>query len=99
MGARLVPNDLHVRALRVLQPTKKDIDTFAVRYRLNTRRAIRRYFPPSDFDDLSYFVHTDPAYFADSIFAWRAMNLIDRALPPQLREILLVFVQKRPVEI
>jgi hypothetical protein len=50
VGARLVPNALHVRALKKLEPERKDFDVFPTRYRLNTMGQVRRAFPPDQWE-------------------------------------------------
>ena len=45
IGARAVPNDLHTRVLRRLQPDRKAEDVFPVRYQMNTRKDLRRAVP------------------------------------------------------
>ncbi|MFI5429206.1 methyltransferase domain-containing protein [Aeromicrobium sp. UC242_57] len=44
IGARAVPNRLHVRMLRRLQPDRKAEDVFPTRYTMNTRRDLGRLF-------------------------------------------------------
>jgi hypothetical protein len=44
VAARIVPNKLHVGALRKVQPFRKEEDIFPTRYRLNNLRALRKAF-------------------------------------------------------
>jgi SAM-dependent methyltransferase len=94
LGARLVPNRLHVRLLRRLQPDKAAEDTFPVAYRLNTRRSLRRYFPSERFADFSYTMNSEPAYFGSFAPAWRLVLLVERAVPARLNNTLYVFMRK-----
>ncbi len=93
IGARAVPNDLHTRVLRRLQPERKAEDVFPVRYAMNTRRALKRYFPEPH-QLLVYGHASEPTYFGNSVVAWRLAQLADRLTPPRLAPTLMVFVQK-----
>lgn len=95
IGARAVPNDLHTRVLRRLQPGRKAEDVFPVEYHMNTRRQLRRLFPaPSK---VVVYGHTsEPTYFGQSKVAWRLAAFLGRLTPPALEPTLMVFVQKDP---
>lgn len=93
IAARAVPNDLHTRVLRRLQPERKAEDVFPVRYSMNTRRDLERYF--GEPHQLVVYGHaSEPTYFGTSVVAWRAAQLADRLTPPRLAPTLMVFVQK-----
>jgi SAM-dependent methyltransferase len=94
VGARAVPNRLHVRSLRVLQPEKAPEDTFDVAYRLNTARSLRLHFPQDRFDHFTYAMNNEPAYFADSGLAWAAALTAFRLLPRRAGAVLYVFLRK-----
>ncbi len=92
VGARAVPNTLHVRVLDRLQPGRKAEDVFPVRYSMNTRKDLRRLFA-------GHAVHvyghaSEPTYFGRSPALWRVAAGIDRLTPPRLRPTLMIFVQK-----
>lgn len=94
-AARAVPNRLHVRALRVLQPTKRDVDTFPTRYRMNTRRDLRAALPTDRFDHYTYTYDAGPSYAAGSRVGWAAFRTLSRVTPAPLKPTLFVFVRKR----
>lgn len=96
LGASLVPNSMHVALLRHLQPDRKAMDIFPTAYRLNTRRALRRYFPPMRYDHCSYRHFAEPAYFANSKPLWALILLIFRLTPPALAPTYMIFLRKRP---
>jgi SAM-dependent methyltransferase len=95
IGTNLIPNSLHTRILRVLQPSRKDIDVFPTVYRMNTLRKISHYFPVSDWNNFSYITNSEPPYVQRSILAMRAVQFVWRFLPPSLGTVLNVFTQKR----
>ncbi|TQK69439.1 MULTISPECIES: bifunctional 2-polyprenyl-6-hydroxyphenol methylase/3-demethylubiquinol 3-O-methyltransferase UbiG [unclassified Nocardioides] len=93
IGARAVPNDLHTRVLRRLQPHRKAEDVFPVRYSMNTRRSLTALFPPPH--ELVVYGHSsEPTYFGSNAPAWRVAQLVDRLTPPALAPTLMVFVRK-----
>ena len=93
LGARAVPNDLHTRVLRRLQPDRKAEDVFPVRYSMNTRHDLKRLFPAPH--ELVVYGHaSEPTYFGDSAVAWRVVQLADRLTPPALAPTLMIFVRK-----
>jgi SAM-dependent methyltransferase len=94
VGARAVPNSLHVRVLDRLQPGRKAEDVFPVRYSMNTRRDLERLFAGHG---VHVYGHaSEPTYFGRSPALWRVAAGIDRLTPPRLRPTLMVFVQKQP---
>ena len=95
LGARLVPNALHVAALRFLQPGRQARDVFPTHYRLNTRAALQRYFPPEQWRNCSYTWTSEPAYFGTSAVAWRAAQTLAWLLPASMGATWMIFLQKR----
>jgi SAM-dependent methyltransferase len=95
IGTNLVPNRWHVAWLRRLQPRRKDIDVFPTVYRLNTRGALARFFPRSQFLDCTYGYFGEPAYFGNSKLLWRVVLLMFRFSPEALAGTWFVFLQKR----
>ncbi len=93
LGARAIPNRLHVALLKFLQPGRKAEDVFPTRYALNTRRDLRRSFAPHD---VVVYGHTsEPQYVGRSPIAWRIAGFFDALTPPRLAATLMIFVQKR----
>ena len=93
IGARAVPNRMHTRALRRLQPDRKAEDVFPVRYSMNTRRRLARLFP-SPHHLVVYGHSSEPTYFGSAAPAWRLAQLVDWLTPPRLAPTLMVFVRK-----
>jgi SAM-dependent methyltransferase len=94
IGARAVPNRLHAGVVDRLQPGRKAEDVFPVRYRMNTRKDLRRLFAPHP---VHVYGHaSEPTYFGRSATVWRLAAGVDRLTPPRLRPTLMVFVQKTP---
>jgi SAM-dependent methyltransferase len=94
VGARIVPNRLHVKALRHLQPTKQEQDTFPTRYRLNTRRDLERWFPAPRFEVNAYTMDAESHLYAGSSKLLHAGLAAARHLPPPARSMWMVFIRK-----
>jgi SAM-dependent methyltransferase len=94
LGARVIPNGAHVKALRRLQPTRKAIDVFPTRYAMNTQRQLRELFPPSRFTHGTYCPFIDPPYFGRSRVAIGLVRCLSRFLPESLSPVLCVFIRR-----
>jgi SAM-dependent methyltransferase len=95
LGSNLVPNALHVGLLARLQPVRKKHDVFPTRYALNTRTALKRYFPPTVYDHYVYTLTTEPHYAGSSRLLWRALATVNRHTPEALGAMLMIFLRKR----
>lgn len=92
VGARVVPNKLHVRLLERLQPGRKAEDVFPTRYSMNTKRDLRRLFSAHT---VYVYGHTsEPTYFGHSTVAWRLAAGLGRVTPPAFAPTWMIFVQK-----
>jgi ubiquinone/menaquinone biosynthesis C-methylase UbiE len=95
IGARLVPNRWHVKALRRIQPQKPAEDTFDVAYKLNTRADLRAHFPEDRYEHYVYTMNNEPAYAAGSVVGWRLTMLLFALTPRQSGAVLYVFLRRR----
>lgn len=95
VGARVVPNALHVRLLKLLQPGRKAEDVFPTRYAMNTRSTLQALFAPHA---VHVYGHaSEPQYVGRSVLAWRVAALVDHLTPSRLAPTLMIFVQKQEV--
>lgn len=90
----LVPNRLHARVLRRVQPGRQEKDVFPTLYCLNTPADLRRAFPDGQWERLVYSISTEPLYFGNSTMAWTAVDRINRHLPSALHATLLIFLRR-----
>tara|TARA_R110002124_G_scaffold282580_1_gene457869 strand:- start:24969 stop:25595 length:627 start_codon:yes stop_codon:yes gene_type:complete len=95
IGARLVPNSLHVKILKMLQPGRKAEDIFDVFYRINSRSAIRRAFPPSLWKDCTYGFNGVPGYHGNRKALFRLVEFWCWLMPRSLSAKFHIFIQKR----
>jgi SAM-dependent methyltransferase len=94
VGARVIPNRMHVKALRRIQPQRKDEDVFPTRYRMNTARALRRAFGPGAEVTVTYW-SAEPAYHLGRPSVYRSIRWLNKHLPETLQPYLLVYVRKK----
>lgn len=95
IAANLVPNSLHTAVLKVMQPNRKEEDVFPTTYQLNSFGALKRHFPQSQWDAMTYSWNAEPAYFGKSALLWRCVLLLHRLMPEFFGTTLMVFLQKR----
>jgi SAM-dependent methyltransferase len=94
LAARLVPNALHRRVLRRIQPQRREMDVFPTTYRLNTGRALQRHFG-ADADIYHYTMSAVPSYHFGSLLLFRLQLGLHRLLPGALGLTLHLFMRKR----
>lgn len=95
IGARIVPNRLHVAVLRGLQPGRRAEDVFPTRYAMNTRKDLRRLFAEAAWDVHVYGHASEPQYAGQSVAAWRVAAFMDRLTPPRLLPTLMIFARRK----
>ena len=97
IGARLVPNALHARLLRTVQPQSRlAADVFPTRYRLNTLRTVRRLFGRRNFESFSFPYNAQPSYNLGRPLMARFWLLVMALAPASMSQSLMVFERKRP---
>ena len=97
MGSRMVPNRLHSRLLRKVQPHRKGEDVFPTVYRLNKPSDVRRHFGKGA-SVHHYSSSAVPSYHFGSLALFRLLLLFHRFIPPSLDVSLSFFIQKHRVE-
>ena len=95
LSARIIPERFHNIILRWVQPNRQQIDIFPTHYLLNTRSKLSKYFSREDFDNHTYLVNGEPAYFGSSMILWWLAVSAFRLVPDNVKAILHVFLQKR----
>jgi SAM-dependent methyltransferase len=96
LGTNIVPNRLHTRILKRLQPGsyRDERDIFPTVYQMNTMRIICRLFPEDHFENFSYTYSSEPVYFGDLALAWRIMKILFSIVPSSLQSYLFIFLRK-----
>ena len=96
LASRILPEWGHAVILRRAQPSRRSEDVFPTVYRMNDRATLASLFPSDRFQDFSYTIDPEPAYFGSAPALWRAMLLARRLTPPALGAVRLCFLQKAP---
>jgi SAM-dependent methyltransferase len=81
--------------LKIAQPERKEKDVFPAFYRLNTREALLRFFPPSRFEHFVYSWDAEPAYTANRRSIYGAFLALQYLTPPALKTMLMIFIRKK----
>jgi SAM-dependent methyltransferase len=98
LASSVAPNRMHARLLGAIQPERREIDVFPTRYRLNSFRALNRFFPRREWEHFSYTWSPEPAYFFGNSIMFALVLLYDAIKRPLFGgEVLLVFLKKKPV--
>lgn len=95
VAARAVPNRLHARVLRRVQPSRREEDMFDTVYHLNTPGDIAEHFPVEEYEHIIYGWEPEPSYVANSASATALFRLLGRLTPEALRPMLLVFLRRK----
>jgi SAM-dependent methyltransferase len=96
IGARMIPNAFHARLLNKAHPhgARDAKDVFPTRYRINTLRAIRRFFDKRQFEQFSFEYNAQPSYNFGSVLIARFWLLYMILTPRFMAQSLFVFVRK-----
>lgn len=95
LAARALPERLHGSVLRRVSPGRQTEDIFPTRYRMNTRRALRRAFPAGQWDDFTYGYDGDVRYHGGRAPLARLWQLWGRLAPPAGCQAWHVFMRRR----
>lgn len=93
IGARLMPNRLHVRMLTAIQPWRKGEDVFPTRYRMNTTASLKRAFGEGAEVLVTYW-SPEPAYHFGNRFIYAVIKWMNKHLPSRLQPTLHVYIRK-----
>lgn len=95
VAARLIPERLHQFILSKVQPNRKSKDVFPAHYKLNTISDLKRSFKPDEWEHCSHAWESTPAYFGNSVLAWRMAMTFTKFMPRALGSVLLIYMKKR----
>ena len=94
MLSRVIPNNLHSRALTVAQPERKAQDVFETTYKANTVRRLRSALKKAGFESVVYGYDSEPQYLAFSRIAYRIGVFHQRHAPSIIKPSLFAFARK-----
>lgn len=88
----LIPNNLHSKILKYIQPKRKIMDVFPTYYRMNSPSSIKRLF--SGCNVYHYYHNAEPAYYFDNQFLYYLFLILHKILPDLASTTLCVFIEK-----
>ena len=94
LGNTMLSGIFKDKILSVLQPRRKSENIYPAYYRLNTTRALRRYFRPDQWKLITINIDVPPAYSGGSRILWTAFRILAKLTPEFLLPHKLVFIQK-----
>jgi len=97
IATNLVPNAKHQAMMTRVWPERSDVDIFPTVYRLNTKRALRRHFPDSQWENYSYFINPPPKYHGNNSVLFALIGFVQQVAPSFMRTDLMVFMRKKPL--
>ena len=96
LAGRMVPSRHHSTVVELAQPNGRSAeDVFPTFYRLNSLRALNRYFSGELWENFSYTWSPEAGYHFNSSLAFRVMTVIQALKRTVSGEVLLVFLRKR----
>ena len=99
LAGSIVPNGMHSGLLRYIQPARLEKDVFPAFYKLNKRRALRKFFPSATWKDASYTWSPNPGYHFNRVALYKLMQVYQYLKTPLFGgEVLLIFMQKRAAQ-
>lgn len=90
--ASLVPNRLHQKVLKFIQPYRKELDVFPVYYRVNTNSQVKKCFPNCEISIIDD--NWEPQYFYGKKWLYRINQFINHMLPSKLAVTSIFIIQK-----
>jgi len=95
LATNAVPNGLHTKVLKTVQPGRKAEDVFPTFYRMNSRGRLHQVFRAKHWSLIAYRIFAEPAYFGRSGILMRAAQIMFRLTPPGFEPTYLIFARKR----
>jgi SAM-dependent methyltransferase len=92
---RIMPGRVGNSLVRSAQPDRKAQDIFPAHYRMNTMRKLRRLFPTSRYNHMSFAFDSEPRYHFNSRTMFYLLLGLHGLTPQALRNTLMVYVHKR----
>ena len=88
----LIPNSLHSKLLKSIQPNRKSEDVFPTVYKMNSPSQIKRLFPECEVMHLRD--SADPAYYFGNKWIYRFFLLVHKFMPSLFATTILFFIRK-----
>lgn len=90
--ARLIPEGLHTKILKIVKPDRLEQDSFATHYKLNDMKMVEKYFACCR--NRSFIIRLRPFYYLNSKFVYSFLSIIHKVLPKIFVSNIFFFLQK-----
>lgn len=90
----VIPHSIQKRILSHVWPERQEVDVFPTVYKLNTRRAIRKIFPASLWDNYSYFINPPPKYHGNVRALFAVIGTLQSVAPAPMKTDMIVVLRK-----
>jgi len=94
LASSMIPNNLHKKVLRRIQPGRKQEDVFPTLYRCNSRRAAKNMLKRHGLEGVAVLHEPEPGYLSFSAFTLAIGKFIGQHLPESLRAVLYIYARK-----
>lgn len=91
----LIPNSMHARVLKKVQPNRKEEDVFPVVYKCNTKKSFSRFFKEYGFDSFVFYYESEPNYLKFSYLSFAFGYYLHKILPTTLKGTIFAFGIKK----
>jgi len=91
---RLIKNKYHSKVLKFAQPSRKEVDVFPTKFKLNTLASISMYFDKKKFVNYTYRYEPEPSYHFNIKLIFITMLFFNKYLPSFMKSNLFIFLKK-----
>lgn len=91
----LVPNSMHSKLLKKIQPNRNEQDIFPVVYKCNTKKAFRKNLQEYGFDPYVYSYEAEPSYLRFSYISFALGFYLSKLLPKTFKATIFAFGRKK----
>ena len=95
MISSLIPNSMHARFLKKVQPQRKEEDVFPVVYKCNTKKAFEKYLTNHGFAPHVFHYNSEPTYLKFSYISFALGYYFEKILPAAFKATLFAFAIKK----
>ena len=94
VGVRLLSGMAETKALRFLQPGRRDEDVFPKFYRMNSLGKVREQLPKDQWINATYTHNPGPSYHGNVPFLYDLLSLYQKLTPRSLATVILIFARR-----
>lgn len=95
VASSLVPNSLHKKLLKKVQPTREEKDVFPVAYECNSKKKFLRLFKEYGFEGYVFYYEAEPNYLKFSYGSFALGYYLHKLLPGNFKNTLFAFGKKK----